>query len=285
MIVDATGIFLMRQFFLQVPVSLEEAGKVDGASIGRILVEHRAAGGQARADHSDDPVVPGLVERVPVLRDRYHFPEVLHPDNWPGQYRRRRAVGRDPVPVEAGCICLDDPAHSDPVLRIAAVHNARADLGRRQGVSPWTGTSCKRTDLASLVCMELLRWERRPSLRQPALVAAFEGWNDAGNAASEAAAYLERAWGGSKFAVFDSEELFDFTSTRPQVRLESGETRRLEWPSISLSSASPTWHGPGRDLLVGARTSAPLAQLCRGSTPGLRGARDQAGRAARRPAG
>ncbi len=36
MIVDATGIFLMRQFFLQVPVSLEEAGKVDGASIGRI---------------------------------------------------------------------------------------------------------------------------------------------------------------------------------------------------------------------------------------------------------
>ena len=36
MIVDATGIFLMRQFFLQVPVTLEEAGKVDGASIGRI---------------------------------------------------------------------------------------------------------------------------------------------------------------------------------------------------------------------------------------------------------
>jgi multiple sugar transport system permease protein len=36
MIVDATGIFLMRQFFLQVPVSLEEAGKVDGASILRV---------------------------------------------------------------------------------------------------------------------------------------------------------------------------------------------------------------------------------------------------------
>jgi multiple sugar transport system permease protein len=35
MIVDATGIFLMRQFFLQVPVSLEEAAKVDGASIWR----------------------------------------------------------------------------------------------------------------------------------------------------------------------------------------------------------------------------------------------------------
>lgn len=34
--VDATGIFLMRQFFLQVPAALEEAGRVDGASIWQI---------------------------------------------------------------------------------------------------------------------------------------------------------------------------------------------------------------------------------------------------------
>ena len=111
----------------------------------------------------------------------------------------------------------------------------------------WTGTSCKPADVASLDYMELLRWERRPSLRQPALVAAFEGWNDAGNAASEAVAYLVQAWGGTKFAGFDSEELFDFTSTRPQVKLESGETRRLEWPSISLSSASVP--GSDRDVV------------------------------------
>lgn len=69
-------------------------------------------------------------------------------------------------------------------------------------------------------------------------MAAFEGWNDAGNAASGAATYLMRAWGGTRFAMFESEELFDFTSTRPQVRLESGETRRLEWPSVQWSSAS-----------------------------------------------
>lgn len=86
--------------------------------------------------------------------------------------------------------------------------------------------------------MDLLHWEHRPSLREPALVAAFEGWNDAGNAASGAATYLMRAWGGTRFAMFESEELFDFTSTRPQVRLESGETRRLEWPSVQWSSAS-----------------------------------------------
>ena len=34
--VDATGIFLMRQFFLQVPASLEEAGRVDGANIWQV---------------------------------------------------------------------------------------------------------------------------------------------------------------------------------------------------------------------------------------------------------
>jgi multiple sugar transport system permease protein len=33
---DAVGIFLMRQFFLQVPVALEEAGRIDGASTWQI---------------------------------------------------------------------------------------------------------------------------------------------------------------------------------------------------------------------------------------------------------
>ena len=104
--------------------------------------------------------------------------------------------------------------------------------------------------------MELLTWERRPNLRRPALVAAFEGWNDAGNAASGAATYLLQAWNGERFAVFESEELFDFTSTRPQVRLESGETRRLEWPSVQLSSASAP--GAERDVIF---LSGPEPQL------------------------
>jgi multiple sugar transport system permease protein len=36
MLVDVVGIFLMRQFFLQVPDALEEAGRVDGANIWQI---------------------------------------------------------------------------------------------------------------------------------------------------------------------------------------------------------------------------------------------------------
>jgi len=82
-----------------------------------------------------------------------------------------------------------------------------------------------------------LRWDSKPPLRRPVLVAAFEGWNDAGNAASGAVSFLARAWGATTFAAFDAEELFDFTDSRPHVSLSSGRTRRLEWPEIKLSSA------------------------------------------------
>jgi predicted ATP-grasp superfamily ATP-dependent carboligase len=86
--------------------------------------------------------------------------------------------------------------------------------------------------------MGLLTWHSRPALRRPVLVAAFEGWNDAGNAASGTVAYLSRRWHAETFAAFDSEDLFDFTSARPQVRLESGQTRRLEWPRLELAHAA-----------------------------------------------
>ncbi len=84
----------------------------------------------------------------------------------------------------------------------------------------------------------MLCWEDRPVLRRPVLLAAFEGWNDAGNAASEAVNFLSQTWGAATFAAFDGDELFDFTSSRPQVHLEAGEARRLEWPSVKFARAS-----------------------------------------------
>jgi len=56
-------------------------------------------------------------------------------------------------------------------------------------------------------------------LRRPVLIAAFEGWNDAGDGASAAGAYLARRWGAEPFATIDPDEFFDFTATRPEVRL------------------------------------------------------------------
>ena len=78
------------------------------------------------------------------------------------------------------------------------------------------------------------------------LVAAFEGWNDAGDGASEAATYLARRWGAEPFASIDPEEFFDFTATRPEVRIEDGG-RVIDWPE-NVFSAGPLG-ATGRDVV------------------------------------
>ena len=94
--------------------------------------------------------------------------------------------------------------------------------------------------------MELLQWDQRPTLRRPVLIAAFEGWNDAGDGASAAGAYLARRWGAEPFARIDPEEFFDFTATRPEVRIE-GDVRAVDWPETRFSAAPL---GPsGRDVV------------------------------------
>ena len=95
--------------------------------------------------------------------------------------------------------------------------------------------------------METLRWEQQPRLRRPLLVAAFEGWNDAGDAATLAVRYLAETWSARKFAAIDPEEFYDFTVTRPQVKLADGVTRRIEWPANELWAASVP--GTGRDVV------------------------------------
>lgn len=85
--------------------------------------------------------------------------------------------------------------------------------------------------------MDVVRWERRPELRRPLLVVAFEGWNDAGDASSLALAHLAKAWGAERFATIDAEEFYDFTVTRPQVRLGDDGERIIDWPDIELLGA------------------------------------------------
>jgi proteasome assembly chaperone (PAC2) family protein len=78
----------------------------------------------------------------------------------------------------------------------------------------------------------------QPTLHQPVLVAAFEGWNDAGEAATFAARFLSERWDAEPFATIDPEEFFDFTSTRPLVQLDEYEQREIVWPTTTLSAAS-----------------------------------------------
>ncbi|MBX5440526.1 MAG: PAC2 family protein [Solirubrobacteraceae bacterium] len=81
-------------------------------------------------------------------------------------------------------------------------------------------------------------WDRRPDgLRAPALVCAFKGWNDAGDAASAALTFVGAALDATRFAQIDPEEFYDFQATRPRIELADGTTRRLQWPSVEIWEA------------------------------------------------
>ena len=74
-------------------------------------------------------------------------------------------------------------------------------------------------------------------LNDPILVAAFRGWNDAGDAATFAAAHLARVWSAEPVASIDPEEFYDFQAVRPQVELVDGVTRRISWPDNDFLAA------------------------------------------------
>ena len=80
------------------------------------------------------------------------------------------------------------------------------------------------------------------------LIAAFQGWNDGGQAATLAAGYLARLWETERFADIDPEGFVDFQATRPHVTLDDGMQRRIVWPENAF------FHGPiagaERDAIV-----------------------------------
>ncbi len=104
--------------------------------------------------------------------------------------------------------------------------------------------------------MQPLIWDRRPDgLRAPAMVCAFQGWNDAGDAASSAVAFLASALDARRFARIDSEEFYDFQANRPAIRLteesrsrdgedgegdgaSAGAAREIEWPTVEIFEAT-----------------------------------------------
>jgi proteasome assembly chaperone (PAC2) family protein len=104
--------------------------------------------------------------------------------------------------------------------------------------------------------MQPLVWESRPDgLRAPALVCAFTGWNDAGDAASAAIQFLGASLGATRFATIDPEEFYDFQATRPKVSLIEGRTRRTTWPEIEIYAARVPRAPRDLVLLAGAEPS------------------------------
>lgn len=107
-----------------------------------------------------------------------------------------------------------------------------------------------------------VRWANRPNLRTPVLVAAFEGWNDAGDAASDGVRWLARHLGAREFATLDAEEYYDFQAARPQVELVDGVTRRLVWPSVRFLAAPGGRAGRDFVLCVGIEPNLKWPSFC-----------------------
>ena len=80
-------------------------------------------------------------------------------------------------------------------------------------------------------------WRRRPTLDKPILIAAFDGWNDAGDAATWAVRHLAQRWDAETFAEIDPESFYDFSNLRPVVELD-GDQRVLHWPENAFASTA-----------------------------------------------
>jgi proteasome assembly chaperone (PAC2) family protein len=107
-----------------------------------------------------------------------------------------------------------------------------------------------------------LRWHRHPVLRSPIVVAAFEGWNDAGEGATGAVRVLADAWMAEPFVDLDPEEFYDFTANRPMVRLLEGRTREIDWPSNTFLHASLPDRPSDVVLLLGTEPGLRWRTFC-----------------------
>jgi proteasome assembly chaperone (PAC2) family protein len=94
----------------------------------------------------------------------------------------------------------------------------------------------------------VIEFERLPELVDPVLIAAFEGWNDAGEASSGVIAHLESAWKAEPLVELDPDDYYDFQVTRPVVEMGDGLTRSIIWPTTRLLHARPP--GIERDVVL-----------------------------------
>ena len=94
--------------------------------------------------------------------------------------------------------------------------------------------------------LDHVRWLSKPSLKQPVIVTAFTGWNDAADASSNAVRNLIEGWRAQPLAEIDPEQFTDFATIRPHVRLKEGGARSIVWPTVGL------WHvsGAGGDIIL-----------------------------------
>jgi proteasome assembly chaperone (PAC2) family protein len=131
-----------------------------------------------------------------------------------------------------------------------------------------------------LLRMALYRIEDEPQLDAPVIVAAFEGWVDAGGAGTTAAEQL--AEHAQTLATFDSDAIFDYRVRRPTLDIVDGRPMRLEWATLTLDHARVAdrdvlvlhgaepdyrWHELGSDVIALAKRLGVVSWISLGSIP------------------
>ena len=83
---------------------------------------------------------------------------------------------------------------------------------------------------------KFIKWTNKELLNElnnPVIITAFEGWNDAGEAATTAVKYFQDRFSAIKVGAIESEEFFDFTISRPVIEIPD-EHREIIWPATEI---------------------------------------------------
>ena len=115
----------------------------------------------------------------------------------------------------------------------------------------------------------MIELEELPELVDPVMIAAFEGWNDAADAASNAVHHLAEVLGAEVFGSMDAEDYYDFQVNRPTLVVDDEGEREILWPTTRFSVArvpvqqrpgKPGLSPAGRDLLGPAPDDPPAGE-------------------------
>jgi proteasome assembly chaperone (PAC2) family protein len=94
------------------------------------------------------------------------------------------------------------------------------------------------------------------------MVCAFQGWNDAGDAASSAVSFLAGSLEAKRFARLDSEDFYDFQSNRPNIRLGENQQRKISWPTVEIFEAKAPRAPRDLVLVQGTEPSMRWRSFC-----------------------
>ncbi len=94
------------------------------------------------------------------------------------------------------------------------------------------------------------------------MIAAFEGWNDAGSAASAAIASLADSWRAREVRSLDPEPYHDFQVNRPTVSRDDDGNRVIDWPLTTVSIALSPTLGRSVVLVQGTEPSMRWRTYC-----------------------